>query len=76
MERNLAITCGILEDLLGRWEEGRCCCTKLGDVGSEEQTANAEEGEDCTDSPVYEPVWEVGRPALRCSGDSSGIDKL
>ena len=52
MERNLAITCGILEDLLGRWEEGQCRCTEVGDVGSEEQTANAEEGEDHGDSLV------------------------
>ena len=76
VERNLAITCGILEDLLGRWEEGRCHCTEVGDVESEAQTVNVEEGEGRMDSLVYEPVWEVGQPASGCSGDSSGIDEL
>ena len=76
VERNLAITCGILEDLLGMWEEGWCCCTEVGEVESEAQTVNVEDGEGCVDSPVYEPVWEVGRPALGCSGNLSGIDKL
>ena len=70
------ITCGILEDLLGRWEEGQCHCVEVGDVESEEQMVNVEEGEVWEDSPVYEPVWEVGHPALGCSGDSSGINKL
>ena len=76
MERNLAITRGILEDLLGRWEEGRCRCMEVGEVEGEVQTVNVEEGGDRVDSPVYEPVWEVGRPASGCSGDSSGINKL
>ena len=76
VERNLAITHGILEDLLGRWKEGRCHCMEVGEVESKAQTVNVEDGEGCMDSPVYEPVWEVGRPALGCSGDSSGIDKL
>ena len=76
VERNLAITRGILEDLLGRWEEGRCRCMEVGEVESEGQTVNVEEGGGRVDSPVYEPVWEVGRPASGCSGDSSGIDEL
>ena len=76
IERNLAITRGILEGLLGRWEEGQCRCAEVGDVGSEEQTVAVEEGGGCEDSPVYEPVWEVGHPASGCSGDSLGIDEL
>ena len=39
------ITRGILEDLLGRWEEGWCRCTEVGDVESKVQTVNVEEGE-------------------------------
>ena len=49
---------------------------EVGEVESEGQTVNVEEGGDRVDSPVYEPVWEVGRPASGCSGDLSGIDEL
>ena len=49
---------------------------EVGEVESEAQTVNVEEGGGRVDSPVYEPVWEVGRPASGCSRDSSGIDKL
>ena len=45
-------------------------------MGSEEQTVAVEEGGGWEDSLVYKPVWEVGRPASECSGDSSGIDEL
>ena len=48
----------------------------MGDVESEEQTVAVEEGGGHEGSPVYELVWEVGRPALGCSGDSLGIDEL
>ena len=65
-----------LEDLLGRWEEGQCCCVKVGEVESEEQIVAVEEGEGQEDSPVYELVWEVGCPMLGCSRDSSGINEL
>ena len=61
---------------MGRWEEGRCHCAEVGDVGSEEQTVVVEEGEGREGSPEYKLVWEVGCPALGCSGDSSGIDEL
>ena len=69
----MAITCGILEDLLGRWEEGQYHCVEVGDVESEEQMVNVEEGEGQEDSPVCEPVWEVGHPASGCSRDSTMV---
>ena len=73
IEQNLVITCEILEDLMGRWEEGCCGCAEVGEVGSEEQMVDVE-GEGWGDSWVYKPVWEVGCPTSGClGGEASSV---